>query len=417
LVAHAGCGPGGAPKQQSTESAAEDASSTTTGIVLDDAGYTATSAAATNGTAVDEVTSGDVDGTSGTTGGDEATTSTTTSDSTTGGVLPCGNGDLDPGEECDDGNTDDSDACTAACTVAFCGDGVLWEAVEECDDGNAEEADACTSGCVERFPWVYYTLWEEYNDMWRYSAEDDTWEVLTGPPGGDFGGPTWDGQYLYAADYGDNEVYRYDPTLDTWELAFPELPGFLDSYSQLIWTPDGLYNVLSDPFIPGPVFAYRNDAWTEIPLKYDLATVGSWDAATHELYLLLDNELSFLVIDTTTDQVVREFIDPAFRSGPSAGTIYLDGSVYLVPFGGPITAFDVQTGVGTDTGVSPTSVFPVFAVDPFKRQIYIAGGGLLLPHFERFDVDPATLTQLASAPVEPSASGGLNYITLVYPPA
>ena len=35
----------------------------------------------------------------------------------------CGDGTTDTGEECDDGNEDNTDACTNDCKIAFCGDG------------------------------------------------------------------------------------------------------------------------------------------------------------------------------------------------------------------------------------------------------------------------------------------------------
>jgi cysteine-rich repeat protein len=59
----------------------------------------------------------------------------------------CGNGELDAGEECDDGNRDDNDACTNKCKVAQCGDGSVETGVEECDDGNRDENDGCTIDC------------------------------------------------------------------------------------------------------------------------------------------------------------------------------------------------------------------------------------------------------------------------------
>ena len=62
----------------------------------------------------------------------------------------CGNGVLDPGEACDDGNTVDGDACRASCEKARCGDGVLWSGVEACDDGNVDDGDACPSTCGPR---------------------------------------------------------------------------------------------------------------------------------------------------------------------------------------------------------------------------------------------------------------------------
>ncbi len=39
---------------------------------------------------------------------------------------PCGNGTLDEGEECDDGNKDDNDACRNDCLLNRCGDGVRF---------------------------------------------------------------------------------------------------------------------------------------------------------------------------------------------------------------------------------------------------------------------------------------------------
>ncbi|NBO09812.1 MAG: hypothetical protein EBV30_10855, partial [Actinobacteria bacterium] len=47
----------------------------------------------------------------------------------------CGNGTLDTGEACDDGNADGTDGCTTACTVNVCGDGYLYRGSEECDEG------------------------------------------------------------------------------------------------------------------------------------------------------------------------------------------------------------------------------------------------------------------------------------------
>lgn len=56
----------------------------------------------------------------------------------TGGAPSCGDGRLDAGEVCDDGNAVDGDGCTNACTPARCGDGVVWEGVESCDAGTEE---------------------------------------------------------------------------------------------------------------------------------------------------------------------------------------------------------------------------------------------------------------------------------------
>jgi cysteine-rich repeat protein len=64
------------------------------------------------------------------------------------GVLAadCGNGFVDAGEQCDDGNPINTDDCVA-CATAGCLDGFLHVNREECDDGNANGSDACDNTC------------------------------------------------------------------------------------------------------------------------------------------------------------------------------------------------------------------------------------------------------------------------------
>ena len=60
----------------------------------------------------------------------------------------CGNGEVESGEECDDGTNDGSyGTCRINCTRApYCGDGILTHQ-EECDDGNADSGDGCDDNC------------------------------------------------------------------------------------------------------------------------------------------------------------------------------------------------------------------------------------------------------------------------------
>ena len=72
----------------------------------------------------------------------------------------CGNGTLNPGEECDDGNPNSGDGCSSRCVVeagyvcpsagspcvSSCGNGNL-EAGEACDDGNSSAGDGCSESC------------------------------------------------------------------------------------------------------------------------------------------------------------------------------------------------------------------------------------------------------------------------------
>lgn len=59
----------------------------------------------------------------------------------------CGNTVVEMGEDCDDGNDDNTDACVAMCKAATCGDTFLQTGVEECDDGNLTDNDGCSMGC------------------------------------------------------------------------------------------------------------------------------------------------------------------------------------------------------------------------------------------------------------------------------
>ncbi|MGE0785044.1 MAG: DUF4215 domain-containing protein [Sandaracinaceae bacterium] len=59
----------------------------------------------------------------------------------------CGNGRLEPGEMCDDGNNTAGDGCDATCgREAFCGD-MTVDTGETCDDGNNRSGDGCRSDC------------------------------------------------------------------------------------------------------------------------------------------------------------------------------------------------------------------------------------------------------------------------------
>ena len=68
----------------------------------------------------------------------------------------CGDGIFSPLEECDDGNNENGDACTANCKVtpeppkngAVCGNGIV-EPGEDCDDGpaNGQPTSSCSSSC------------------------------------------------------------------------------------------------------------------------------------------------------------------------------------------------------------------------------------------------------------------------------
>jgi cysteine-rich repeat protein len=74
----------------------------------------------------------------------------------------CGDSTLDPGEQCDDGNTTAADGCSATCAfeagyycsgvpstcvMVMCGDSTV-DPGEQCDDGNTADGDACSGRCA-----------------------------------------------------------------------------------------------------------------------------------------------------------------------------------------------------------------------------------------------------------------------------
>jgi cysteine-rich repeat protein len=62
------------------------------------------------------------------------------------GSPACGNGMVDPGEQCDLGDLVDCDGCDSNCTTSACGNGIVC-APETCDDGNLVSGDGCEANC------------------------------------------------------------------------------------------------------------------------------------------------------------------------------------------------------------------------------------------------------------------------------
>ena len=60
----------------------------------------------------------------------------------------CGDGVMNGPEQCDDGNASNTDACLTTCAAASCGDGFVRAGVEACDDGNTSNTDACLNTCA-----------------------------------------------------------------------------------------------------------------------------------------------------------------------------------------------------------------------------------------------------------------------------
>jgi hypothetical protein len=152
-------GDGGVAQPGPPEAASSSTSDPVTGSTADTpttSGETtlATTAVLTTGSAATGTTA-----TGTTSESSESSTSETDQDagsssSTTGtSTEECGNGELDPGEGCDEGYAFNSNngACTLACQPAVCGDGHVWQDQEDCDNGlnnNDSLYDGCTTQCL-----------------------------------------------------------------------------------------------------------------------------------------------------------------------------------------------------------------------------------------------------------------------------
>ena len=85
----------------------------------------------------------------------------------------CGDGHIEPGEQCDDGNDMSGDGCSADCkhveqgyacptpgqpcvSTVVCGDGKVT-GTETCDDGNTADGDGCSASCQLEAGWTCST--------------------------------------------------------------------------------------------------------------------------------------------------------------------------------------------------------------------------------------------------------------------
>ncbi|MEZ4427433.1 MAG: DUF4215 domain-containing protein [Nannocystaceae bacterium] len=109
-----------------------------------------TASTTTDGT-TDPTTDPTTETTDPTTDSTDPTTETTDSGVTESDTDPapvCGDGVVEGGEQCDDGNMFNGDGCLDDCTPASCGDGFVWMGMEQCDDGNMQNGDGCLDTCV-----------------------------------------------------------------------------------------------------------------------------------------------------------------------------------------------------------------------------------------------------------------------------
>ena len=141
----------------------------------------------------------------------------------------CGDGVLDIGEACDDGNRSDNDGCVADCVLAACGDGLVYQGVEACDDGNQVDGDGCNSDCLPsgKLLWGQSIDREGGVDVGRAVAIDATGEIAV--------------VGAFSTDTGpDGLVARYSPEGELlWSRTYPGSGGAGDDLWAVAFRADG----------------------------------------------------------------------------------------------------------------------------------------------------------------------------------
>jgi cysteine-rich repeat protein len=379
------------------------------------------------------VTSGPQPTTTATTGPDGSGSSDETSLSTGEPAPSCGDGEVDEGEECDDGNDVDTDDCTTACTIATCGDGFVWEGheacddgndvvtddcpvdctaafcgdgfihvgVEDCDDVNDETGDGCAPGCVAENAHIYMVpLRDEFGrEIFRYSVDDDVWDaiVMDWYPAPSFAIAS-DGEGLYWwAELGG--MYRFELSDLTMEdIGQPPLGTPWPGAPADIFYAEGLLYLIGDAPDDGTgtyIYVIEDGEWSWFQVDAVASSGGGWNPSAHELYLGLYADVGFLVLDTITNTMARSF-EIGFEGDWTTGA-FVGGSYYSREFDGAIQRFDPEDGTRVDTGVVPTSPLAGRAVANLPTgKIYLSGFRDAVDHFEVYDTLDGTLTTLAS---------------------
>ena len=338
-------------------------------------------------------------------------TTSTTDPSTT--LIPgaCGDGVLDPGEACDDGDRDDADECIHACELAACGDGVVQLGVEGCDDGNVASRDGCSASCQpEGRPNLYLTSALSDFGFHGYFIATDAWVTLPSPPSLTYSQLTNDGDRVYLLGI-DNKIYAYAPEAAQWsEWPVPgpdaELANQPTGYFK--WTDHGFY-YLQDGLTT--LYHYKEDSWLKIGLPNVGSCAGTWARAADELLLRSHQQTGFMVVRTLDDVVIRSVTDPSPISEPSRKGSLSGAFFYIRGMNGPLERLDAINGMKTDTGQFPASSQTASDTDPATGSIYLAGYQAQAKYFQRYDPGPNNIVSLADSPPVPD----LSTITVMIP--
>ncbi len=223
----------------------------------------------------------------------------------------CGNGVLESGEQCDDGNTNNNDACTNSCLDAVCGDGIIRTGIEECDDGNINGGDGCSPSCLTELGCTTSSLfWQNFPITTQIGTFTATFNAtpnnnnMNGVTGLSFGTAT-----LYTdlanilrfnstgfIDARDGSAYRSD-------ISMPYIAGTRYQVRLVVNIPARTYNIYVTPAggveqTLGTNYLFRSEQAT-------ITTINNWalyaGAGTHTICGMSISTIPSICTDTDLD--------------------------------------------------------------------------------------------------------------------
>jgi cysteine-rich repeat protein len=272
----------------------------------------------------------------------------------------CGNGRLDPGEACDDGNNVSGDGCPADCTPP-CGDGIL-DPGEACDDGNSVNGDGCSNDC-------------------RAAGVCGNGAVTAGEDCDD--GNSSDSDGCDASCH-----FSACPT------EVPVAPGAGSSFpiagqiTKLIADPTNCFVYALDTGSPSHVIVISTASkreLTRITLLEDAADLAISPSGTYLVVSHATNAIS--IIDTATWRATTPV--PTFAD-PNAIAVTDNGIAFYAEREMTIHHIDLRDGSGDGHGV--TRLFHAdVALSRDGHSLYVGESGTSGSHFTKYDVSGGTM--------------------------
>jgi cysteine-rich repeat protein len=316
-------------------------------------------------------------------------------------AVTCGNGVLDPGERCDDGNNVSGDGCPADCGPA-CGDGVV-DPGEMCDDGD-HAGGLCGSDC--RFTGATGRCGDGVRDRGeacddgnldsqdgcssRCTIEAPIWTATDATPDAAFSAMAYDAARGTTVLFGSpSNTWEWDGV--AWQLRHPRtVPPVSAVAATMVYDAARQRVLMFSDFSGAPRDSWEWDGgdWTVIPgttsppprQGYGLA----YDGARHRVVLFGGG--TDVVYDATWEwdgAVWREITTPAKPAPRAAVAMTYDskrGRVVL--FGGADTTgiffdtweYDGTTWTRRATSGPPRSFYPRMVYDPAREKVVLFGG-------------------------------------------